>query len=393
MKTLAAVSGVLLLILPLSVASDQPEQWQPALDLRYRFEHVDDEGFARNANASTLRVRAGIISPEWSGFSIAGTVHANRRVGPKRFNSTANSRVQYPVVADPDDEGVSEAWVRYRAGEAFQLVAGRQRIVEDNQRFIGNVGFRQLEQTFDAVTLGWRPDDALQVDLRWLDKAHRVFGRSNPNPLLAKANLNAWTATVGYSADSHNLAVYGHRLIFKDRPASHRNIGFRATGSLPGDRGLAYRVELAQQQGLRELSDESSQGYLHLRIQQRLDQWHWFLAHERLGGDGSYAFQTPLATLHAHNGWTDRFLTTPAAGLVDWHAGAGTRFGEWTGLVKLHHFSTDRGSNRLGNEYGLMLARPLPAGLSFEAKAAWFEARGSAPDVGKLWLTLSGSWQ
>ena len=47
-----------------------------------------------------------------------------------------------------------------------------------------------------------------------------------------------------------------------------------------------------------------------------------------LGSDGGVAaFQTPLATLHAFNGWADLFLTTPARGLRAWWASVtfGTR--------------------------------------------------------------------
>ena len=39
--------------------------------------------------------------------------------------------------------------------------------------------------------------------------------------------------------------------------------------------------------------------------------------YEVLGGADvpNHAFQTPLATLHAFQGWADKFLTTPAAGV------------------------------------------------------------------------------
>jgi hypothetical protein len=366
--------------------------WQSSIDLRYRAEIVDQDGFDRDANASTLRLRLGLESPEWSGLSLGGMVHGNRALFGESFNSTANRRTQYPVVADPDDEGISQAWIRYRSGEDWIATIGRQRIIEDNHRFIGNVGFRQLEQTFDAVTVGVRLADGWQVDLRYLDRAHRVFGRSNPDPLLAEADLDAWMATITHDLDGHVLAVYAHRLVFDDRAASHRNLGARLTGTLPGGQGLDYRLEFARQQGLRELSNRSGQNYLHLRIAQGLDQWHWSAGHERLGGDGDYAFQTPLATLHAHNGWSDQFLATPSDGLVDTYLAAGTRLGAWTGLVKLHDFRSDRGSSRYGNEYGAMISRPLLENLSFEAKFAWFDGSGQRGDVSKLWLTLNGQW-
>lgn len=373
-------------------ATASEQNWQSTLDLRYRLEIVDQDGFDRDATASTLRWRLGLRSPEWSGFSVGAMLHANRSVLSSSFNSTANGKTQYPVVADPNDENLSHAWVRYQAGEQLQATIGRQRIIEDNHRFIGNVGFRQLEQTFDAVTVELKPADGWQMDLRYLDKAHRVFGPDNPNPLLAEADLDAWMTTLTHAMDRATIAVYAHRLAFDDRSASHRNLGARLTGPLPGGNDLDYRIEYARQDGLRELSSVSGQNYLHLRLAQRLDGWHWFAGHERLEGDGEYAFQTPLATLHAHNGWSDQFLATPTDGLIDTYVAAGTRIGEWSGLIKLHDFRSDQGSRRYGNEYGAMISRPLLQNLSFEAKFAWFEGSRQRADVTKLWLTLAGSW-
>jgi hypothetical protein len=384
-------TSALMLLLTGLVLTPAPAEWQTGIDLRYRLEIVDDEGFEKDAIASTARLRLEVRSPEWSGVQLGLAAHGNRRVGSNRFNSTANQRTSYPVVADPDDEGVSEAWVGFRAGEQAQLRIGRQRIVEDNHRFIGNVGFRQLEQTFDAATLTLNPDEVWQINVRYLDRAHRVFGRSNPNRALARADLNAWMVSVGGTFEHLTLTGYAHRLVFDDRPASHRNLGARATGTLAGAGNLAWRAELARQDGLRERSSVSTQHYLHLRLSQNLETWHWFAGHERLVGDGEYAFQTPLATLHAHNGWTDRFLVTPGDGLIDTYVAAGTVLGSWQGLVKLHDFRSDHDSRRYGREYGVMITRPLPAGLAFEAKAAHFDGRQLA-DVDKLWLTLTGNW-
>lgn len=383
--------SAILISAPLSVPAES-SGWEPSLDLRVRYENVQDDRFHRDNNALTARLRAGLTSPEWSGWRFGITGHANQHIGSERFNSTANGRTDYPVVADPTDEGISQAWVGYRAGDRLEAKIGRQRLTEDNLRFLGNVGFRQLEQTFDAVSLGWQPDQNWRIDLRWLDRAHRIFGPDHPNPLNAEFDLNAWMGTASRSFGGITAAVYAHRLAFNDRPASHRNLGARINGPVPGDHGLSYRLEFARQDGLRELDDVSGQNYIYLRINQQLASWRWFAGHERLEGDGEYAFQTPLATLHAHNGWSDQFLAIPPDGLIDTHAGAGTGLGEWTGLFKIHHFESDRNSRRYGNEYGLMLQRPLPAGLTFQAKAAWFDGGHDRAYVSKIWLTITGNW-
>ena len=49
---------------------------------------------------------------------------------------------------------------------------------------------------------------------------------------------------------------------------------------------------------------------------------------EHLGGDGAHALQTPLATLHAFNGWADKFTVTPPGGLEDRYVGAGGKLAD-----------------------------------------------------------------
>src|SRR3546814_15666515 len=67
-------------VLPIAIASVlavQPVLAQdatsgPTLDLRYRYENVNDDAFARNANAHTLRARFGyhwVASPRWAVFA------------------------------------------------------------------------------------------------------------------------------------------------------------------------------------------------------------------------------------------------------------------------------------------------------------------------------------
>jgi hypothetical protein len=386
----APLCGLLLLLATSSIHAGE-DRWQTSLDLRYRLELVDDSRFAEDATASTLRARVGLTSPDWSGWRAGLTAHANRAVGIEDYNATANGLTEFPVVADPDDEGISEAWLEYAPVPELAIRAGRQRLIEDNARFLGNVGFRQLEQTFDAVTLGLERG-TWQVDLRWLDKAHRIFGPSNPDELLAEAELDTWMATVAHPLGDARLAFYAQRIVYDDRPASHRNLGFRLTGPLPAAGSLNYRVEYARQAGIEEREDVATQDYLHVRLAQRLEAWHWFAGHERLGGDGSTAFQTPLATLHAFNGWSDQFLSTPPDGLVDTYLAAGRRLGDWTGLIKLHDFRRDHGSGRYGREFGAQLQRPLGDALTLSVKAALFEGDDGRPDVTKTWFTLNGRW-
>lgn len=54
-------------------------------------------------------------------------------------------------MADPECTEANQAYLQMKLG-TFTGIAGRQRVILDNARFIGNVGWRQNEQTYDAVT-------------------------------------------------------------------------------------------------------------------------------------------------------------------------------------------------------------------------------------------------
>jgi hypothetical protein len=56
------------------------------------------------------------------------------------------------VVADPEGTEVNQVWVGYEKYDT-NVKFGRQTFTLDNHRFIGNVIWRQNEQTYDAVSL------------------------------------------------------------------------------------------------------------------------------------------------------------------------------------------------------------------------------------------------
>ena len=380
-----------LVLSPMASAGETEAGPQYSADLRYRLEMVDQDGFERDAVASTVRLRLGVNSASWHGIDTGAMFHGTRVLGNRLYDDTVND-AERPVVADPADDNLSQAWVRYRAGDAFETRLGRQRIIDDNARFIGNVGFRQLEQTFDGITADWRPAGHWRFQLYYLDQANRPFGPDNPNRLLARADLDARVGIVSREFGRTRVDLYYHRLAFDDRPASHENTGLRLHGALPGTASFSWRLEYARQSGVDGDGPDSGQDYIHLELGQQLERWRWFIGHERLGGDGEDAFQTPLATLHAHNGWADQFLTTPASGLRDTRIGISATAGAWQLLARAHDFRADRGGDNLGQELNLSAGRPLFGPLQTELKLAWFEGDDGPPDTGKLWWTLGARW-
>jgi len=121
-------------------------------NFRYRFEHVDQDSFSRDANASTLRSRIGFSTGDLRGWTALVEADQLSVIGPERFNSTENGRGDFPVVADPEGFDLNQALLRYKS-DKLTATFGRQRINHADQRFIGGVAWRQNEQTYDGVRL------------------------------------------------------------------------------------------------------------------------------------------------------------------------------------------------------------------------------------------------
>ena len=119
------------------------------LDTRLRYESVSQDGL-EDANAVTLRARLGYETPAWRGFRALAELEGVVQLTDD-FNDTVNGHTAYAVVPDPEAFELNRLQIAWSGAEGRSVVLGRQRIVLGNARFIGNVGFRQNEQTFDAA--------------------------------------------------------------------------------------------------------------------------------------------------------------------------------------------------------------------------------------------------
>lgn len=380
----------------LAAAADAPPG-DIILDARLRYESVSQDGFAKDAQALTLRTRLGYETPAWRGFKALAEVE-NVTALDEGYNSTTNGKIGYPVVADPEVTELNRAQISW-TGKQADVVVGRQRIILGNARFIGNVGFRQNEQTYDALKAAIRPTKDLTVTYAYVDRIHRVFGHHSvqgewdSDSHLVQAELKT---AVG------QLAGYGYLLDFDNAPTqSNATWGARLAGSRPLRPGLAvtYEAEFARQTDYRNSPTEFRLDYLDLGVGLK-GPAHWAtVGLERLDGDGRRGFQTPLATLFAYQGWADVFLTTPPGGVRDLNLRAGTtiKMGPKSLPVKLqaaaHDFADDDGSRRYGREVDVMASVPLTKILSAEVRAAFFDgARPGFADRHKVWLTLEAKY-
>jgi len=372
-----------------------------SLNLRYRYEWVDQQGFADKAEASTLRTHLGYATGDYNGFNAFVQFEDVRAVGSERYNSTVNGRTQYPGVTDPEDTEVNQAYVGFKGVPGTTLKYGRQVIAYDNHRFIGNVGWRQNEQTYDAFSLVNASLPDTTISFAHADNVNRIF--SEKHPTLSDVKLNGELLNVAYKGlQAGTLTGYGYFIDYEPgQPfsvtSSHKNLGLRFDGGHPlGGTKLLYTAEYAKQDDYRDGASTVDADYAHGMLGLDLGGVQVKLSRESLSGNGTYALQTPFATLHAFNGWADKFLTTPTDGLVDTFLSVGGKLGPVGLLAVYHDYASDHLDYDYGTELNLLATWKASKSLTLLAKYADYQgdtnatnvARNSAlsQDVSKFWL-------
>lgn len=349
------------------------------VDMRYRYEAVDDS-VNQEADAHTLRTRLGYTTGEYKGFK----AHADFEVindGGDYAPKTAG----YATVADPKGEELNQAWLSYGMdGTVFKL--GRQRIILDNARFVGNVGWRQNEQTYDGVLITNSSIDDVSISLGYLTQVNTIVGTTVDNTDHLLFNVGIDKTPVG------KVTAYAYMLDYDGVSANDLDtIGARLAGSADS---FLYTVEVAQQSEGADRPADISATYMLGEFGYKMDAASVFLGYESLGSDdGTQAFQTPLATKHAFNGWADKFLATPAAGLNDAYIKVVSKFAGMKFVGMYHDFSSDEGSVDYGTELDLVLIKPFSKTFKGLVKYADYSADAFSSDTQKIWVALEANFK
>lgn len=371
----------------------------PYGDLRYRLEVVDQGGLPEDAAASTLRIRAGFKLGEWHGFSLQVESEGIVRLGPEDFNDTVNGKAAFPVVADPESVQLNQAFLRWKPHAAVELAAGRRAVNLDNQRWIGSVDWRQNDQTLDLAQVTLRPAKGVSIDYFNAWRVDRIFGEDSPQGVFRDTDINA--VRIAHAASPvGTVSAYGFWLDIPSHPgSSSRTLGVRLIGDQPVAEGtrLLYAAEYARQSDHGANPADFGLDYVLIEPGVAIGGWTLRAGLERLEGNGAVALQTPLATLHAFNGWADKFLVTPPDGLRDLYGEVGYKFadGALKGLVLraiVHDFGATRGDAAYGQELNLLAVYPIRPNLVALGKFAHYAEDSFGADTTKGWLSLQFSF-
>lgn len=384
-----------------------------SVNVRLRYEHADQQGLDAS-DAFTLRTRFGLTTAPLYGFqgmiegedvSVLGDLDNAFYPG-----EPANGKT---TVADPPTTEINQAWVSYGNTNWHATVkGGRQRIILDDARFVGDVGWRQNQQTFDAVTLAAAPVEDLNLFYGWVGRVNRVFGNVSGLPAgLKDFKSDSHLLNVSYSAcDYANVTAYTYLLDLSNGAgdnASSASYGLTLAGKLKASDKITlnYRGAFAWQTDYADSTLDYGAPYYHLEAGATIKPVTFGVGYEVLGSDdndgvagGRAAFSTPLATLHAFNGWADVFLNTPADGLRDFYAFAQVTLPKVNMPLRVvyHKFDADSGGADFGQEIDVLLSKQLGKHWTALAKYAHYEAEDASPpaqaapaDVDKFSVELS----
>jgi len=364
---------------------------------RYRFELVDQDGIGNNANASTLRTRLTYKTAPFRDWALLVEADDVRPVFGRDFNDTRNGRTNYPVVADPQGTDLNRAALIYTGLDRTKITIGRQRIIRANHRMIGNVGWRQNEQTYDGLSINYAFSDQFKLFYSYVDRVRRIFGPDSGTPA---AELDSSIHLFDLSYDfgrSAKLFGYSYWIDFDNAPAlSNQTTGIRLTGSRDISSGLAlsYTAEFARQQDFADNAASYDANYYLLQAGVSKSGYSIQLGYEVLEGSTNPGerFQTPLATLHAMNGWADKFLSTPDGGIEDLSVAVGAKLLKGTMKLIYHDFSAETGSADYGSEVDFVAKWKFSKAYSVLAKLALYDSDQLSVDTNKFWLMLSANF-
>lgn len=377
---------------------------KPIVEARLRYEHADQEGLPQTSDAATVRARAG-VQAGIGGLS-ATVIGQGSLAIIDDYHDGLNGAATRPIVADPQNIGLYIAQVQYKA-KVLTLTGGRQKIVLDDERFVGNVAFRDNAQTFDAARAELTPLKNLKLDLAYVWSVRTIWGIdgrgarqqaiSGDNVLanLSYASPIGTVTAFAYLIDQDEAAVQGFRM-------SSQTYGARLAGSqaLSKTIKLSYQLSYARQSDYQQNPNDYAAHYWLADAALEVNGWRASAGYEVLGaGRGSSkgaslaSFQTPLGTNFKFQGWADKFLTTPANGVRDLYFGGGygmKQLGPLTGLTLQavwHRFDSDRLDLHYGNEIDLLASAKVRK-TAVSVRYAHYDARAFATDTDKFWLQL-----
>ena len=361
-------------------------------EFRYRMETVDQAGFDEDAMASVLKTRISFRPLDLSNLGFFFELDNVSYIGDDEFNSSRNGKTDLPLVADPDGTHINQAYVDFKNDSGYVRL-GRQRINLDEQRFVGGVAWRQNEQTMDALTVVGNALSNVNLSYSYVHGVSRIFGPDSGVPTdYYDSNTHLLNAGINLAMGGR-VSLYHYAIDLENAAAlSNQTTGIRFSQTIQGEElNFPLNFEYARQGDYGDNPLSYDTDYLLLEGGVDTGDFRLLLGYEVFGGDESepgMTFRTPLATLHKFQGWTDRFLTIPDAGVEDSYITLTTR----RLTLSWHDFSSESGSAHYGSEWDVSWQYAIGDNYTLLLKYATYDPDTHATDIDKAWIQFTASF-
>ncbi|WP_265595152.1 hypothetical protein [Haloferula sp. BvORR071] len=357
----------------ITAATEEP--WiKPTLDIRARYEFADVDHFDPS-HALTIRERLGLKTKDWYGFSAfvegeftqaAVDDYSGGAPGVNPFDPR-NS-----IIADPENNELNQLILQYK-GFDTTVKLGRQRIIYDNAAFIGNVGWRQNEQTYDGISITNTSIEGLTASYSYIDQVNRIYG-TDATGIFENAPGEIHLFNASYAGiKGLTLGAYAYLMEFDDAAATgwdNNTFGISAKGTLAT---VQLYGELAYQDDAGPLNDKEGL-YAHFYATKAFGPHSFTLGIEHLDA----GVQTPLATVHAFNGYAD---ATDARRINGTHGGLTDTYLAYTVPIfcgikwmnQAHIFGDNSISDNFGFGFDSVLTKKFDDHFTAIAKLGYFD--------------------
>ncbi len=380
---LAAIASHAIVTTNSSAQTYSSGDWiKPIVDIRTRYEYGDFSN-RQASNAATVRARLGFQTKAWNGLSLLADSDITRALVDDYSGGAPGADpfdAKKTPIGDPETTELNQLYLQYENWDTM-LRAGRQRIKYDNDAFVGNVGWRQNEQTYDAFSIENKSINGLTLNYAYVGQVNRIFGSDADAPITA-SNV----AVEDYDSSSHffhatytgiegiTLGGYVYIMDFEDIPSYDNNtVGMTAKKDMFG---LSFYGEVAFQ-GEAGVNNDKNALYFHTTATKTMGTHALTLGCEYLES----GFKTPLATLHAFNGFADVFINQRASGghngITDTYlTHSMPLFWGMKFINTVHIMGDNELSAGYGWEYDSVISKKFNKNFTAISKLGWFNSEG-----------------
>ncbi len=384
---------------------DSVKQGKNLTSFRLRYEHVDQDGLQpttivgttpnptanqelKDAEGLTLRSLIGWQTAPYKNFSFAAQLIDVTKIVDNFNDSTNNTlingasnqirTVEYAKIVDPTYTGINQLYIDWTGIRNTKFRLGRQQVNLDNVRFIGDIGFRQVMQVFDGVSVLNKSIPDTEVFLAHFERVRQITTKNRDEGALEIANvkyrISPTENLIGYAyLDGFEDLGFGNAwfgagtLNNNGKPnasadQSNKILGLRLDGIHPFNPNLRalYTAEYAKQTDYQSGDKRIDAHYYKVGGGVGIDNFTIRADQELLSSnDSKYAFQTPLGTNHLFQGWVDKFLATPRQGIQDTFVTATYKWDDILFFADYHVIKSDKdfytvgsGTKTNGDKYG-----------------------------------------